>query len=188
MDCSMLGFLVLPLKLMSIELVMPFNHLIPCRPLLLPLIFPNIRVFSNKLVLHIREPSIGASASASVLPMNIQAWFPLRLTGLISWCPRDSQESSLAPQFESINSLALSHTAYKIFIPQPGTESMPSAVEAWHRRHWTTREAPMLNFLVSSPRIPYISNFKWNYFTFPNTNMSTLCKTHCIKHIYIMYI
>ena len=42
-------------------------------------------------------------ASASPLPMNIQGWFPLGLTG-----PRDSQESSPAPQFESVNSLALS--------------------------------------------------------------------------------
>ena len=45
------------LKLMSIESVMPSNHLILCRPLLLPLsIFPNIRVFSNESVLHIRWP------------------------------------------------------------------------------------------------------------------------------------
>ena len=60
------------LKLMSIESVMPSNHLILCHPLLLPLsIFPSIRVFSNKLVLHIR-PNIGVSASVSVLPRNIQ--------------------------------------------------------------------------------------------------------------------
>ena len=51
--------------------------------------------------------SIGASASTSVLPMNILGWFPLGLTGLIL-CPRDSQESSLAPQFESVNSSMLS--------------------------------------------------------------------------------
>ena len=44
------------LKLMSIELVMPSNHLILCRPLLLPSIFPSIRVFSNESVLHIRWP------------------------------------------------------------------------------------------------------------------------------------
>ena len=43
--------------------------------------------------------NIGASASVSVLPMNIQTWFPLGLTGLISLLPRDSQESSSAPQF-----------------------------------------------------------------------------------------
>ena len=52
--------------------------------------------------------SIGLSASASVLPMNIQGWFPLEWTGLISLQPRDSQESSPAPQFESIDSLAIS--------------------------------------------------------------------------------
>ena len=51
--------------------------------------------------------SIGVSASASVLPMNIQDWFPLdRLVW--SCCPRDSQESSPTPQFKSVNSLALS--------------------------------------------------------------------------------
>ena len=76
------------LKCMSIELAMPSNHLILCHPLLLlPLIFPNIRVFSNELAFHIRWPkyqSFGASASVSVLPMNIQGWFPLGLTGLIS--------------------------------------------------------------------------------------------------------
>ena len=45
------------LKLMSIETVMPSNHLILCHPLLLlPSIFPNIRVFSNELVLYIRWP------------------------------------------------------------------------------------------------------------------------------------
>ena len=52
--------------------------------------------------------STGASASAAVLPMNIQGWFPLGLTGLISLQSRDSQESSPAPQLETINSWALS--------------------------------------------------------------------------------
>ena len=52
--------------------------------------------------------SIGTSVSTSVLPMSIQGWFPLRLTGLISLlCPGNSQESSPAPQFESNNSSAL---------------------------------------------------------------------------------
>ena len=46
-----------PPKLMSIKLVMPFNHLILCHPLLLlPSIFPSIRVFSSEPVLHIRWP------------------------------------------------------------------------------------------------------------------------------------
>ena len=49
---------------------------------------------------------IGASASASILPMNTHCWFPLGLTGLTSLIPRDSQESSPASQFESISSSA----------------------------------------------------------------------------------
>ena len=52
--------------------------------------------------------STGTSASASVLPMNIQHWFSLGLTGLTSCSPRDSQESSPTPQFKSINSSVLS--------------------------------------------------------------------------------
>ena len=52
--------------------------------------------------------SIGVSASASVLPMNIQDWFPLGWTGWISYSPRDSQESSPTPKLKSINFLVLS--------------------------------------------------------------------------------
>ena len=75
-------------KLMSIESVMPSNHLILCYPLLyLPSIFPSIRVFSSESALCIKWPkSIGASAS--ILPMNIQGWFLLGLTGLISLLPK----------------------------------------------------------------------------------------------------
>ena len=60
------------LKLMCVESVMPSNHLILCHLLLLlPSIFPSIKVFSNELALRINWPKIGASASASVLLMNI---------------------------------------------------------------------------------------------------------------------
>ena len=69
------------LKLMSIKLVMPSNHLILCLPLLLlPSIFPSIRFFSKESVLCIRWPKY----SASVLPVSIQDWFPLGWTGWIS--------------------------------------------------------------------------------------------------------
>ena len=67
------------LKFMSTEFVMPSNHFILCHPLLLlPSIFPSIKLFTSGV------QSIGDSASASVLPVNIQAWFPLGWTGLIS--------------------------------------------------------------------------------------------------------
>ena len=90
MDCSTPDLSVpritqrLP-KFMSTESVMPSNHFNLCRPLLLqPSIFPSIRVFSNEPALDIRWPKYQSSVSAPVLPINIQGWFPLGLTGLIS--------------------------------------------------------------------------------------------------------
>ena len=72
-------------KFTSIELVTPSNHLILCYPLLLlPSIFLSISVFSNELALHIRWPEYW-SFIISINPSNdIQGWFPLGLTGLIS--------------------------------------------------------------------------------------------------------
>ena len=73
------------LKFMSIESVMPSNHLILCCPLLfLPSVFPNIRVFSNEWLFASSGPSIGSSASASIFPLNNQGWLPLGLADLIS--------------------------------------------------------------------------------------------------------
>ena len=99
------------LKLMSIESVMPSNHLILCHPLLLlPSILLNIRVFSNESVLHIRWPKYW-SFSFSISPSNEYSglisfridWFDLLgIQGTL-------QESSPTPQFKSINSLALSY-------------------------------------------------------------------------------
>ena len=96
------------LKFMSTELVMLSNHLILCHPLLLPSIFPSIRVFSSELVLQIRWPKYW-SFSFSISPSN-------EYSGLISFridwfdpcSPRDSQDSSPTPQFKSISSSVLS--------------------------------------------------------------------------------
>ena len=96
------------LRFMSFESVMLSNHLILCHPLLPPSVFPSIRVFSMIWLFTYSGQTIGASVPTSVLPMNIQDWFPLGLTGLISLLSKDSQESSPAPQFESINSSVLS--------------------------------------------------------------------------------
>ena len=96
------------LKLMSIKLVMLSNHLILCRPLLSPSIFPSIRVFSNESVLHIRWPKYW-NFSFSISPSNEYSGL-ISLDGLVgSPCsPRDSQKSAPTPQFKSINSLVLS--------------------------------------------------------------------------------
>ena len=115
MDCSIPDFPIhhqLPqlLKLMSIELVIPSNHLILYQPLLLlPSILPSIRVFSRESVLLIRWPKYW-SFSLSISPSN-------EYSGLISFrmdwfdfLPAQGtlQESSPTPQFKSINSLVLS--------------------------------------------------------------------------------
>ena len=92
-------------KLMSIESVMPSNHLILCCPLLPPSIFPSIRVFSNELVLCLRWPNYW-SFSFNISPSN-------EYSGLISFrmdwldllaVQGTLKESSPTPQFKSINS------------------------------------------------------------------------------------
>ena len=73
------------LKLMSVELVMPSNHLILCCPFFSCLYsFPALRSFPMSQFLASGGQSIGGEASASILPMNIQDWFPLGWTGWIS--------------------------------------------------------------------------------------------------------
>ena len=90
MDCSTPGLPVITnfqnlLRLMSIELVMPFNHFILCCPFSsCPQSFLASGSFSMNQYFASSDQSIGASASASVLPMNIQDWFPWGLTGWIS--------------------------------------------------------------------------------------------------------
>ena len=90
-------------KLMSIDSVMSSNHFILCHPLfLLPSIFPRIRVFSNELDLCIRWTKY----------WNFDFQWIFRVDFLLDWlvwspcCPKDSQESSPASQFEDINPLA----------------------------------------------------------------------------------
>ena len=98
------------LKLMSIESMIPYNHLILCRPLLLPpSIFPSIRVFSNESVLRIRWPKYWIF-SFNKSPSNEYSGLISFKNGLVgSPCyPRDSQESSPTPQFKNINSSVLS--------------------------------------------------------------------------------
>ena len=116
MECRMPGFPGMSftvsrslLKLMSIKLMMPSNHLVLCHPLLLlPSNFPNIRIFSNELALRIRWPkysSFGFSTSPSneyseLISFRID-WFDLLAV-------QGTLKSSSAPQFKSISPLALS--------------------------------------------------------------------------------
>ena len=100
------------LKLMSTMSVMASNHLILCRPLLLPSMFPSIRVFSNESALRIRWPK-DWSFSFRISPSNEYSgpisfrmdWLDLLA---VQGTLLQHQESSPTPQFKSINSLALS--------------------------------------------------------------------------------
>ena len=109
------------LKLMSIKSVMPYCHLILCRPLLLlPPIPPSIGVFSNESTLHMMWPKYW-SFSFSISPSNEH---PGLISFRMDWVgspfsPRDSQESSPTPHFKSINSSALS------FLDSPTLTSIP---------------------------------------------------------------
>ena len=103
---------------MFIESVMPSNHLILCHPLLLPpSIFPNIRVFSNESVLHIRWPKYW-SFSFIISPSNEHSGLiSFRMDWLDLLAIQGTQESSPTPQFKSINSLALS--LFKVQLSHP---------------------------------------------------------------------
>ena len=113
-DCSMPGFPVHQLPEFTQTdvhwVTMPPNHIILCHPLLLlPSIFPSIRVFSNESVLHNRWPKY-RSFSFSTSPSSEIFRTGFLQDGLVgSPCsPRETQESSLTPHFKRINSSVLS--------------------------------------------------------------------------------
>ena len=96
-------------RLQSIESVMPSNHFILCRPLLLPpVIFSSIRIFSNESVLRIRCQSIGIFSCSISASNEYSGLISFRMDWLDLLAPRDSQESSPTPQFKSISSSVLS--------------------------------------------------------------------------------
>ena len=103
----------------SIESVMPSNHLIFCHPLLLlPSIFPSIRVFSNELALCIRWPK-DWSFSFNISPSNEHSGLVSFRMDWLDLSPRDSQESSLTPQLKNINSLVILHYRMSVNSVEP---------------------------------------------------------------------
>ena len=96
------------LKHTSIESVIPFKHLILSHPLLLPSIFPSIRVFSNDSVLHIRWPKYW-SFSFSISPSNeYSGLIYFRMDWLDLLAVQGTLKSFPMPHFKSINCLVLS--------------------------------------------------------------------------------
>ena len=102
------------LKLMSIELVMPSNHLILCHPLFLPSsVFPASGSFPRSQFFTSGGQRIAVSASASALPMNIQDWFPWGWTGWLSFVGVQGTLKSLL-QHHSSKASILWHSAFFI--------------------------------------------------------------------------
>ena len=114
MECSMPSFPVLHhlLKLAQTHVHQVGDAIQPSLPVILFSScfesFPASRSLPMNQLFASGGQSIGASTSASVLPVNIQGWFSSGLTGLISMLSGDSQEFSPIPQFESISSSMLS--------------------------------------------------------------------------------
>ena len=110
MDCSTPGSPVLHhLKLMSIKSVMPSNHIVLCHPLLLlPSVFPSIRVFSNESAPRIRWPKFW-SFSFSISPSSVYSGsISFRIDWFELFAVQGTLKSLLQNQFKSINSSVLS--------------------------------------------------------------------------------
>ena len=131
---------------MSIESVMPSNHLILCCPLLLlPSIFPSIRVFPNESILHISGQSIGVSASTSVLLKTIQDKFPLGWTGWISL-----QSKGLSRVFQHYSSKTSILWCSAFFIVQPSHPYMTTGKTiALARRSFVSKVMSLLFNMLS---------------------------------------
>ena len=130
------------------ELVMPSNHLILCCPLVLLLsIFPSIRAFPMSWLFISGGQSIGASASTSVLPMNIQGWFPLGLTGLISLLSRGlstvlSSTTIWKHQFFGTQPSLWSNSHIHTWLPE---RPVP---DYWEKNSWIIEFSNLLNWIL----------------------------------------
>ena len=170
---------------------MPSNYLILCHPLLLlPSIFPSIRVFSK---FSSGGQSIGASASASVLPMNIQGWLPLRLTGFISLLSNGllrvfSNTTVWRYQFFSTQPFQL---CFSLWLTQPSFRMMYSAqklnkqglnIQPWHTPFPILNQSvvPCLVLTVASwPAYSFLR--RWVIWAVCISGKSITCWLHCLQ-------
>ena len=156
---------------MSMALMIPSNHLILCHPFsFCPQSFPASRSFPVSCLFASGGQSIGASASAPVLPMNIQDWFPLGLTGLISL---ESKGLSRVKDCFLSNCYFLEIfwprcMACRILVPKPGTEPMSPALTAQSLNHWTTRE---VSLAVIFNGVFWMDKFGWRMYLYPPKNI-----------------
>ena len=137
------------LKLMSIESVMPSNHLILCRPvLLLPSISPSVRVFSNESALHMRWPKYWSFSFSISSPSGCLGLISFQIDWLDLLAVQGTLISSLAPQFKNINSWTLSLLYGLIF-----RGNIFVSLESWNE-----------NLIIQEPHFS-IENISW-FFSF----------------------
>ena len=135
------------LRFMSIESVMPSNHHILCHLLHLPSVFSSIRSFPVSQPFTLGGQSIGALASASVLPVNSQCWFPLGLTDLISLLSK-----GVSSLLQLHNSKASIHQCLVFFMLQLSHPYMTTGKTLWLYRPLLTKWC--LCFLIHCPGLP----------------------------------
>ena len=144
------------LKLMSIESVMPSNHLILCCPLLPPSIFPRISVFQMSQFFASGGQSIGVSASKSVLPMNTQDRFLLGWTG---W--NSLQSKGLSRVFSntthSLKASILQHSAF--FIVQLSHPYITTGKTIALTRRTFVDKVTLNIYSPHNPTMPLLSNY-----------------------------
>ena len=168
------------LKLLSMELVMPSNYVILCRPLLLlPSIFPRIRVFSSVSVLHIRWPKYW-SFNFSISPSNeYSGLISFRIDWFDPYCPRDSQESSPTPQFKSINSSVLS------FLYGPTLTSIHANSKSISLTIWTLvgKVMSLLFNMLSSLVIAFLPKSKHLFISWLQSPSAVILEPQKIKSV-----
>ena len=183
----------------STESVTSSNHLVLCHPLLLQLsIFPSIRVFANDPAFVSGGQSIGALASSSVLPMNIQDWFPLGQTGLISL-----QSKGLLSLFQhhSSKALILQHPVFfmvQVSYPYMTTvktialtvwifvERLNSKLKSWRPFAWDHIQTDMMlkDTLVKNP---WLTSFPYIFQSYKNELASLLKNYLWIQHCMVKW-
>ena len=128
--------------------------------------------------------NIGASASASVLSMNIQDWFPLGLTSWSPCSPRDSQESSPTPQFNSINSSALS------FLYGPTLDSDMTTGKTVTLTRWTfvSKLMSLLFNMLSRLVIAFLPRSKRLFISWLQSLSSVILEPKKIKHLTVSIV
>ena len=183
MDCSTPGLLSITnyqslLKLMSIESMMPSNHLILCCPLLLPSIFPSSRVFSNESVLHIRWPNYW-SFSFSINPSN-------EYSGLISfrmdWLDLFAVQGTLKSllQHHSLKASILWCTAF--FVVQLSHPYMTTGKTiAWTRQIFVGKVMSLIFNVLSRSVLTYHPRSKHLLISWPQSSSAVILEPKNIR-------